>query len=212
MRRLLLVAALVGAANIGTAQATTIDFEDVAVPVGTQVNQTDVTAGGFLFDTLADHSHLDNGTWAPGNGTTYLVIDDVFGLDPTTFSPLGGAPFALTSIDISEASSADTYAHQIEVTGNRFGGGTTGPVILTLDFDGVTHPTFAFQTFAFGAGWDNLSSVVLKGIGASCCGAVPGNYYAIDNVVVAAVPEPGTLALLGLGSAYILGRRRRVRR
>ena len=39
---------------------------------------------------------------------------------------------------------------------------------------------------------------------------VGSNYYAIDNVVVgAAVPEPGTLSLFGLGCAYLSGRRRR---
>jgi hypothetical protein len=56
-----------------------------------------------------------------------------------------------------------------------------------------------------------LSSFTLTGLGAL---AGPGsNYFAIDNVVVGtAVPEPGTLSLLGLGSAYLFGRRRRTRR
>ena len=37
------------------------------------------------------------------------------------------------------------------------------------------------------------------------------NYFAIDdiNVDAAAVPEPGTLTLLSLGTAYLIRRRRR---
>ena len=95
------------------------------------------------------------------------------------------------------------------MTGNLFGGGTIF-TILALDNNLVNGvPGNYFQTFAFDAGWGNLSSVKLSGVGALGC----GNYYAIDNVVVsaaaAAVPEPGTLTLLGLGSAYLIRRRRR---
>ena len=71
-----------------------------------------------------------------------------------------------------------------------------------------------FQTFFFGPSWTNLSSVALNGMSALCCGDIKGNYYGIDNIVVdvaSPVPEPGTLSLLGLGSAYLVGRRRRNR-
>jgi hypothetical protein len=65
-----------------------------------------------------------------------------------------------------------------------------------------------FQTFILDPDFGNLSSFTLTGMGAL---AGPGsNNFAIDNVVVnTAVPEPGTLTLLGLGSAYLFGRRRR---
>ena len=162
---------------------------------------------------MADHSHIANANTIADNGSTYMGIDDVFGDNPTTFSPIGGAPFGLTSIDIAEWSGFDEYARQIEVTGNLFAGGTVS-ALLTLDgiFDG-SGPLADFETFAFGGAWGNLSSVVLKGIG-GLGSPSPGNYYAIDNVVVdsAAVPEPGTLSLLGLGAAYLFGRRRRNRR
>ena len=174
------------------------------------------------FDTALDHH--DNGTWGTSNGSQFMLIDNVAtnpgGINnATTFSPLVGAPFALTSIDISEAGgigSISTTARQIEVTGNLFGGGTVSTLlILDLNFiDGVI--ANYFQTFAFDPTWTNLSSVSLNGIGGQCCGPIPGNYFAIDNIVVdvgvTQVPEPGTLSLLGLGAAYVFGRRRRNRR
>jgi hypothetical protein len=214
MRRLLALGALILAGSIGNAEATTINFEDLAVAPGTEVfygGGTDPISDGFLFDA-ASHSHVANRFWGTDNGSTHLVLDDVLGPDATTISPILGGPFALTSIDISEAHDNPFFsARQIEVTGNLFGGGTIF-TLLALDNNKV-NGVYAnyFQTFTFGAGWGNLSSVKLNGIGALAGG---GNYYAIDNAVVnaAAVPEPGTLSLLGLGFAYLFERRRRTRR
>ena len=203
MRRLLAVAILVVAGSIGNAQAAVITFEDVAVAPGTQLNVTDVISGGFLFNTLLDHGHLDNGIWASGNGTTYMVIDAFGAANNVTFSPLGGGPFALSGIDLSKANTfSTTSATSVEVTGHLLGGGTVSTTFAL--------PGFTFSTFLFDSSWTNLSSVVLYGIGSACCGSVPGNYFALDNVVVdtTAVPEPGALTLLGLGSAYLIARRR----
>jgi hypothetical protein len=213
MRRLLALAALLVVGNIGNAEATTITFEDLAVAPGTDVVYSsfpDPISGGFLFDAFT-HSHVDNGAWGTSNGSTDLVLDDVLGLDPLTFSPTLGGPFALISIDISEAGQLITYSRQIQVTGNVFGGGTVSTV-LDLDDNFVdSTPANYFQTFTFDPTWGNLSSAILQGINSQ---PLNGNYYAIDNIVVgpAAVPEPGTLSLLGLGSAYLICRRRRNRR
>jgi PEP-CTERM motif len=208
MRRLLAVAALILAGSIGNAQAAVITFEDLLVdPVGTLGG--DRTSGGFLFDTLIDHSHIDDGTsWGASNGTRIMVIDAFGAANNVTFSPIGGGPFTLTGIDLSRANTfSTTSAQSVQVTGNLFGGGTVSTTLaLTSGFN--------FTTFAFDPSWTNLSSVVLNGVGSTCCGALPGNYYAIDNIVVetTAVPEPGTVSLLALGSAFLFGRRCRTYR
>ena len=208
MKRFIALGVLVLAGSISNAQAAVITFEDLPLdPGGTPGG--DRTSGGFLFDTLLDHSHIDDGTsWGTSNGTHIMVIDAFGGPNNVAFSPIGGGPFALTGIDLSKANTfSTTSAQSVEVIGNLLGGGTVS-VTFALP------PAFSFTTFAFDSSWTNLSSVVLNGVGAGCCGPVPGNYYAIDNIVVdvAAVPEPATLSLLGLGSAFIFGRRRCNRR
>lgn len=206
MKRLMVVAALVIAGSIVNAQAAVITFEDLPLdPVGTAGG--DRISGGFFFDTLLDHSHIDDGTsWGADNGTTIMVIDAFGAANNVTFSPLGGGPFTLTGIDLSKANTfSTTSAQNVEVIGNLVGGGTVGTLLALT-------PDFQFATFVFDSSWTNLSSVVLNGIGATCCGPVPGNYYAVDNIVVGtAVPEPAVLSLLALGSGYLIRRRRKQR-
>lgn len=212
MKRLLGLGVLVLAGSIGSAQASVITFEDIAVGVGVDsfhAGASDPVSGGFLFDA-SNHSHIANAAWATDNGGTYLVVDDVLGPDVLTISPQAGGAFALTSIDISEAHfSTSIFARQVQVVGNLFGGGTVSTTLF-LDSNLVENVLANyFQTFNFGAGWSNLASFTLTGAGA----LVGGNYYAIDNVNVgAAVPEPATLSLLGLGAACLFGRRRRTAR
>jgi len=215
MRRLLAVGAIVFAASVGTAQATTIDFEDLTRDATFVPVPGDKISGGFLFDSSNDHIHIDGGAtpvWSTTNGTTFLVEDFNYSI---TLSPIAGGPFTLTSMDISEAHDF-ARAHEVLVTGIRFGGGAN-PTPLTLALDAFsTNPPGpnGFQTFSsvFGSDWQNLASVTLLGT-SNIQGN--GNYWALDNVVVdttaTAVPEPGTLTLLGLGSAYLVRRRRRNR-
>jgi hypothetical protein len=208
MRRLLVVGALVLAGSIGSAHAATITFEDHAVSPGTATPVTsgeELSSGGFLFQTVNVYQLANAST--SDNGSTYMVLEDLPADNPTTFSQ-GDTPFALISMDISEWQTNQSYARQIAVTGNLFGGGTVS-TLLTLDGNFDEHVTANyFQKFTFDAAWGNLSSVVLNGSGAE-----RGNYYAIDNIVAGQaatpVPEPGTLSLLGLGSAFVVGRRRR---
>src|SRR4051812_11697049 len=150
MKRSLVLGAVILAGSMGTAEASTINFEDLAKSPGTETvfnNGNDPISGGFLFDA-ANHSHIGNMVWGTDNGSTFMVVDEVLGPDAITVSQIGGGPFALTSIDISEAH-ADAFftARQVQITGNVFGGGTVSR-ILNLD-NNLVDNVFAnyFQTF-----------------------------------------------------------------
>jgi PEP-CTERM motif-containing protein len=212
VKRLLGLGALVFAGTIGNAQAAIINFEDHAVGFGiAQPGSGDPTSGGFFFDMASDFYQLANNSAQVDNGSTYVVIEGQ-PLSQTTFSQIGGSPFALTSFDYAEWQSDGGlafYPKTITVTGNQVGGSI---VSTTLSLDGIFDGPGGqadFQTVTFGPGWGNLVSVTLLGTGAANGGL---NYFAIDNIVVDAaanpVPEPGSLSLLGLSSAFLIRRRR----
>jgi hypothetical protein len=218
MKRSLALGVLLFAGSIGNAQATTITFDDLGFvpppPFNTQPFDGDLIAGGFFFDMAGNPSiyQLANNSANINNGTVYAVIEGD-PLSQTTISQVGGAAFALISLDYAkwQGETIAAATTTITVTGNQVGGGSVSQVLSPVgDFTSGGGGT-DFQTSAsFGPGWGNLTSVVLTGTGATF-GTL--NYFAIDNIIVEtaapAVPEPGTLTLLGLGSAYLIRRRRR---
>jgi hypothetical protein len=189
--------------------AATITFEDLAVASGVNDIGGDQVSGGFLFNSLTNHTHLTNDTFGASNGTTYLITDNFNGENPLTMTPVGGGTFSLLSVDFSEWIDASEAASQIRITGV---GGSGPSMTITLDgiFDGVGGQA-DFETVLFGAGWSNLTAVIFDGV----AGGTTGNqYFGIDNLVVDAevVPEPASLLLLGGGLTGLAARWRRHRK
>ena len=218
MRRLLAVGALVLAGSVvgaGSVQASTITFEDQGfvpmLPFNAEPRFSDLTSGGFFFDMAGPNPvyQLANNSANIDNGTTYLVTEGAPSL--VTFSQAGGAPFSLNSFDYARWQGPTIGAATITVTGYRADNTTVMTTLFPVgDFSAGGSGT-DFQTAIFGADWTNLARVDLLGTGATT-GTL--NYFAIDNVAVnnSPVPEPGTLTLLSLGSAYLIRRRRRIGR
>lgn len=207
IKRVLALGLLIVAGTVGKTEAAIITFEDIAQAHGTETVFSDIDAisGGFLFDAQS-HSHVANAVWNTDNGSTYMVLDDVLGPDLLTVSQVGGGAFSLSSIDLSRAHGiVSATAAQVVITGNQVGGGTVTRILNLTD--SLSTPGNYFSTFALDAAdFGNLTSFTLLGQPATPRG---GNYYAIDNLAVGTpVPEPGTLSLLGLGSAYLFRRRK----
>lgn len=228
-----LACVLAGGTMLATrAPAATIFEEDFEAPYNTDVNAAN-SAGNTSGATPTDWVRATQGFGANRNG----LVDESSGqfIDPTgeqahafrytnsgltTKEGVIGALTAGLTYTVSFDVVMDGYnsglpyvadlfvwnpgARRDDVRANSFGtllAGTSG----SATSDGLyTNVSFTFApdpvTHAALIGGD----LTLRFKGASSSGN-------IDNVKVQAVPEPGSLALLGLGAGFIGGRRRRSR-
>ena len=198
MRKLILaVLTLSLTAGAGQATAAVITFD------GLGLNTLDpVIVDGFAFD------YLNRNGWAIGdavtttaefdNGSDMILCRDTADRDCSIRMEVdGGGTFSLNSFLGSDVE-FDLGGRTIEVTGFLNGGGTVMASFLTA-------PN-AFALFALPGTFVDLAAVEFHGFGGSA-----GTFMALDDITVspAAVPEPGTLFLLGSGLLGLAARRRR---
>lgn len=168
-----------------------------------------VNGGGLLFrnpPTGINNVSPDGSYTVPYNGTEYTV--PFTGSEPV-LSQTNSLPFTLESLDYAPYSAGlGLNPNTLAVTGYYAGGGT---ITKQFVWNGVVQGLPGdFQTFVFDKGWTNLNQVVMFA-------SIPnyGSYaaFSIDNITVTTVPEPETLALLGLSlvSLALTLRRRNTR-
>ncbi|TFW29941.1 NF038120 family PEP-CTERM protein [Duganella callida] len=221
--------ALMGAAS---AMADTIDFESQSPTVygGTET----FTEGGYSFlviDSTASETGMgfagaigqgsnpyqcDIAACPTGNSSNYYIGTNDGSLQ---IARSDGKAFRLSSLDYAFLPPIDNLGSysfgQLTITGNT----VNGPVSASFDFPTLIGGQSPFLTASLQSQFGNtlFSSVTIGSCvftDALSCVSPAGNQaqFAIDNLVLAAVPEPETYAMLGLGLAAIgLVARRRAR-
>ena len=225
--------ALLGAAP---AMATVVDFESIS-PDAVYVDGDTLGEAGYTLTAVDNHggssgavglllNGLDSTScWlggCPTNNTShsYLGLND----GGVTIKKDDGGKFSLRGLDfgfVAPFGGLPNFSYgQLLLTGTFANGGTLG---YALDFPGLDasgNPLFDTATLPSSFGYNELTSLTLNAClfdgNGGCTVAAdisdPSIYqaqFAIDNLTLAEVPEPGSLALIGLGMGALLARRRK---
>ncbi len=214
------VAALAVAAVLPAARAATvIDFEPAAL-TGLYFPGETFTQSGFNFAVGPEFGTIDTaaaiGSGAPtGNATQFYFSSN----DGTlTLSQASGLAFSLDGFSAAfvPLSPASTQTTVIVATGTTL----AGPQVSTFwSFAPSASSNFPFATYSGGnfAAFTNLVQLQFKACslvaGVACTEATNNNgQFALDDVILTAVPEPGTWLMFATGLLGLaLAARRRQR-
>ena len=185
-------------------RATLLDFEELVGEENVQVIYYGpvFSTHGFDFVHTGDASLVNLGLYSfkeisGGNytGSVAIVPNGAFTVPTSvTLSASGGGAFDLEAIDLANEARESSPAPQgatVRFVGTKTNGSTVTRSYTLSVGDGL-------ETVAF-SGFTGLTSVTFD---------QPYPFIQFDNVRVSAVPEPASLAALGIGALAFLRRRR----
>lgn len=186
---------------IAPAQATTLSFDRDSISFFSSVDEqgyTATTLGTNGYQAAIANTYFC-GPACPDNGSTYILAHGA-GIKLASSS---GNAFSLTGFDGAEAhgQASGLWARGIMVTGYLAGGGTVSQSFALDWLQDGPGAGIDFQAFTL-SGFDNLSYVTFTNNGG-------GSFFSLDNIKANDVPEPASLALLGLGLAGLGAARRK---
>lgn len=202
MRKSIVALALLFVLMIGArADAALITFDEIPGLgiVGTETIQTVLDYDGFHFASQHFHTYgcghlFDN---IASNGTTHLGYEAGRGY-PIVMTRQDGGLFSIHQLDVAEfyvgALEVRPNAEFLRITGVRASGET---VSYSLYLDGIIDGPGGladFQHFALPDIFTDMRSITFTGLTSTRDGGVT-----MDNIEWNSVPEPGTLALVGMG-------------
>lgn len=212
-KRLLGVVMAAAALCAMPAQADVIAFEGAAT-AGLYLPGESFSEGAFVLTTLNDFGIVDTaaalGAQAPTGNTTQFYFASNDGRLRLTHS--AGLAFNLDSLSAAfvPLDPPSTQATQLVAFGTRANGTISTGVFHYASSNGSSFP---FLTYSLGVMTD-LVSVEFRSCATLSC-SVPtlnNGQFAIDNISVSVVPEPGAALLMALGLAGVALRTSRARR
>lgn len=180
------------------ASVAAVDFESNPTNPATLPPGASIFSGGYTFFSTSNSAVVNGNVLAFGvsNGTNMLVFDGVGTLE---VSRTDGGFFTLSSLDVGGWLGLPLInSARLSITGHTPSSSDVwiDSSLPTTSFTHLSTPSFT-----------NLLSLTMRITGNQSTG-----YAAIDNLVLAAVPEPETYALMlaGLGLLGFMARRRQV--
>jgi hypothetical protein len=183
-------------APAGTAFGDIITFDDLPYPVA----GIPVITNGYANLQWNNFNYLNGTTIVPsGYENAVVSANNVAFNNNGNPAQISGGEFNLISAYLTGAWN-DGLSVQVQgfLSGNlaydrTYTVNTTGPTLINFDFVGVDQVVFS------SSGGTPNPAYAGHGLGAQ---------FAMDNLDIILVPEPSTLALIGLGTAMLLGFRR----
>jgi hypothetical protein len=217
LKRKLAVALVLLLPIASNADLILVDFEDTdegaSLPSVTSRGFTftgSENPGGFPLMAVRDSPTATTGDPSiADSGSRYLVHSDSGGASDffpsITMTANNSRPFTLLGFQLGEDNTGTRFAETLQLTGVRANGDIVVTEILLDGFNDGYAGRRDFQIEVLGLFFRNLVSLEFLGLAseADSIAAGPTQAFSIDNLLVVQVPEPSTLALLGLGLAGI---------